>query len=223
MRRRRGRQKLSGKRIGSGRHFGKCGLARTPKGQPPGCGRESLRFRRRQKDKRCLSVYFYTRKQGNVGCEISTPLPSSALRETATATSALRCPKNAAHIRLLAFFVLPPFVRFADISPAGGIFRCGNSGFASERLAAFAVPGPVSRRPANGAAAEIPVTLHLPPAARNRNPATGSAKPQFPPRGRQDPCFPLGGSPQCAHWGIGGISIPRCRRHRNFFISSSAQ
>ena len=33
-RRRRGRQKLSGKRIGSGRHFGKCGLARTPKGQP---------------------------------------------------------------------------------------------------------------------------------------------------------------------------------------------
>ena len=33
-RRRRGTQKLSGKRIGSGRHFGKCGLARTPKGQP---------------------------------------------------------------------------------------------------------------------------------------------------------------------------------------------
>ena len=64
--------------------------------------------------------------------------------------------------------------------------RCGNSGFASERLAAFAVPGPVSRRPANGAAAEIPVTLFLPPAARNRNPATGSAKPQFPRRGRQD-------------------------------------
>ena len=155
----------------------------TPKGQPPGCGRESLRFRRRQKDKRCLSVYFYTRKQGNVGCEISTPLPSSDLRETPDDTSALRCPKNAAHIRLLAFFVLPPFVRFADISPAGGIFRCGNSGFASERLAAFAVGGPVSRRPANGAAAEIPVTLFLPPAARNRNPATGSAKPQFPRRG----------------------------------------
>ena len=140
----------------------------TPKGQPPGCGRESLRFRRRQKDKRCLSVYFYTRKQGNVGCEISTPLPSSDLRETPDDTSALRCPKNAAHIRLLAFFD-----------------RCGNSGFASERLAAFAVPGPVSRRPANGAAAEIPVTLFLPPAARNRNPATGSAKPQFPRRGRQ--------------------------------------
>jgi hypothetical protein len=58
--------------------------------------------------------------------------------------------------------------------------RCGNSDFASERLAAFAVPRPVSRRPANGAAAEIPVTLFLPPAVRNRNPATGSAKPQFP-------------------------------------------
>ena len=111
---------------------------------------------------------------------------SSRLRCACRATSALRCPKNAAHIRLLAFFVLPPFVRFADISPAGGIFRCGNSGFASERLAALAVPGPVSRRPANGAAAEIPVTLFLPPAARNRNPATGSAKPQFPRRGRQD-------------------------------------
>ena len=48
----------------------------------------------------------------------------------AAATSALRCPKNAAHIRLLAFFD-----------------RCGNSGFASS--------------------------------------ATGSAKPQFPRRGRQ--------------------------------------
>ena len=70
--------------------------------------------------------------------------------------------------------------------------RCGNSVFASERLAAFAVPGPVSRRPANGAAAEIPVTLHLPPAARNRNPATGSAKPQFPlGRGAQKEREPL--------------------------------
>ena len=44
-RRRRGMQKLSGKRIGSGRHFGKCGLARTPKGQPEAVSgqRESLR------------------------------------------------------------------------------------------------------------------------------------------------------------------------------------
>ena len=44
-RRRRGMQKLSGKRIGSGRHFGKCGPARTPKGQPEAVsgGRESLR------------------------------------------------------------------------------------------------------------------------------------------------------------------------------------
>ena len=36
---RRGMQKLSGKRIGSGRHFGKCGLARTPKGQPEAAAR----------------------------------------------------------------------------------------------------------------------------------------------------------------------------------------
>ena len=116
----------------------------------------------------------------------------------AAATSALRCPKNAAHIRLLAFFD-----------------RCGNSGFASERLAAFAVPGPVSRRPANGAAAEIPVTLFLPPAARNRNPATGSAKPQFPRRGRQARdrghlASPLGG--------IGEIPICRQSQYHNSFM-----
>ena len=37
-------------------------------------------------------------------------------------------------------------------------------------LAAIAVPGPASRRPANGAAAEIPGLLLLPPAAQARNP-----------------------------------------------------
>ena len=36
-------------------------------------------------------------------------------------------------------------------------------------LAANAIPGPVSRRPANGAAAEIACRLHLPPAASARN------------------------------------------------------
>ncbi len=78
------------------------------------------------------------------------PPPEGEARDAA-ATSALRCPKNAAHIRLLAFFD-----------------RCGNSGFASERLAAFAVGGPASLRPANGAAAEKACRLHLPQAAAAR-------------------------------------------------------
>ena len=39
----------------------------------------------------------------------------------------------------------------------------------TDRLAANAIPGPVSRRPANGAAAEIARRLHLPPAAAARN------------------------------------------------------
>ena len=47
-------------------------------------------------------------------------------------------------------------------------------------LAAIAIPGPASQRPANGAAAEIPASLPLPPAARSRNsPAGGSTAPQF--------------------------------------------
>ncbi len=83
--------------------------------------------------------------------------------------SALRYPEKCSRVRLL---------HFSD--------RCGNCGIAFERLAANAVGGPASQRPANGAAAEIPVTLLLPLAARNRNPATGSAKPQFPRRGRQE-------------------------------------
>ena len=146
------------------------------------------------------------------GAVLGYPFRQPPRGGSAAATSALRCPKNAAHIRLLAFFVLPPFVRFADISPAGGIFRCGNSGFASERLAAFAVGGPVSRRPANGAAAEIPVTLHLPPAARNRNPATGSAKPQFPRRGRQ-----AGGLAMTGGTGAAGDQWSPLRRRRALY------
>ena len=47
-------------------------------------------------------------------------------------------------------------------------------------LAAIAIPGPASQRPANGAAAEIPASLPLPPAARSRNsPAGGSTVPLF--------------------------------------------
>ena len=59
VRSRRGMQKLSGKRIGSGRHFGKCGFTCTPKGQPLALGeRESLRSGRRQKDQGGQSVSF---------------------------------------------------------------------------------------------------------------------------------------------------------------------
>ena len=57
-------------------------------------------------------------------------------------------------------------------------------------LAAIAIPGPASQRPANGAAAEIPASLPLPPAARSRNsPAGGSTVPLFlrKKRGRKTP------------------------------------
>ena len=50
-RRRRGMQKLSGTRIGSGRHFGKCACGAHQRGnRKPAGGRESLRSGRRQKD-----------------------------------------------------------------------------------------------------------------------------------------------------------------------------
>ncbi len=50
------------------------------------------------------------------------------------------------------------------------------SGGALSRLAAIAVPGPVSRRPANGAAAEKACRLHLPQAAAARfSPCAGKA------------------------------------------------
>ena len=144
-----------------------------PKGHlaPPLRGnlRPLRRGRRPARGRARLSDAGAGRRSDSAIAPTEKPLPSAAGVTRRCHRSTLRCPKNAAHIRLLAFFD-----------------RCGNSGFASERLAAFAVPGPVSRRPANGAAAEIPVTLFLPPAARNRNPATGSAKPQFPRRGRQD-------------------------------------
>jgi hypothetical protein len=42
-------------------------------------------------------------------------------------------------------------------------------GLTPNRLAAVAVPGPASQRPANGAAAEIAPLLFLPPAAQGRN------------------------------------------------------
>jgi hypothetical protein len=42
-------------------------------------------------------------------------------------------------------------------------------GLTPNRLAAVAVPGPASQRPANGAAAEIASLLFLPPAAQGRN------------------------------------------------------
>ena len=47
-------------------------------------------------------------------------------------------------------------------------------------LAANAIPGPVSRRPANGAAAEIACRLHLPPAAAARNSKEKGDKGKFP-------------------------------------------
>ena len=55
----------------------------------------------------------------------------------------------------------------------------------------IAVGGPALHRPANGAAAEIPSSLHPPPAARGRNPATGSgsqlSQRQLAPQGRYSP------------------------------------
>ena len=57
------------------------------RGNRLGAGRESLRFRRRQKDKRCLSVYFSAQNREFGVCGISKPLPSSGSRGTPDDTS----------------------------------------------------------------------------------------------------------------------------------------
>ncbi len=61
----------------------------------------------------------------------------------------------------------PPSARRADTVRLAVPEKC--CGLTLSRLAAIAVPGPASLRPANGAAAEKACRLHLPQAAQSRN------------------------------------------------------
>ena len=76
----------------------------------------------------------------------------------------------------------------------------------------IAIPGPASRRPANGAAAEIASCLHLPPAAAGRNSSHFSTAAEIPGSLLPPPAAGTRNSPKGEGYKEGNPSVCRLAR-----------